>query len=128
MSITPTVTSCGLLAVSADESCICGYVLSIEGSVWDAEYGRLPGVTREQGVKHNAVLDKAIIDGLDACKVGEGHMFYVASPGKVTTFIGTPVGTCSPPDSRTFVRGDRRFQHTPRKGPYNQQVFVTRVA
>jgi len=70
--------------------------------VYCASAGRLNGITEEQVTAHNAAFDKANIEGLDKCQIGQMGMFYYKPTSQsfssdilVKTFTGIEVGRAS---------------------------------
>jgi hypothetical protein len=79
------------LFVYGESRCL-GYLIDFPGhGVYDAEHGRVD-VPREDMDRHNEILDKMMIKGLDEnCEIGQGHNFYVIGD-KVKTFLGVELG------------------------------------
>lgn len=82
-----------------DETTCLGYLVwwgpsVAEEAAYDANMGRIEGLSKEHADAHNEALDNAILEGLDKhCKVGQGANFYwdQHNPENVTTFMGTVV-------------------------------------
>lgn len=97
---------------------VLGYLMEFSGmGVFDATYGKVD-VTPDEAIIHNHAYDKANLEGLDNCKVGESGIFYARfSPLKqVTTFLGKPVSSdCEIGDDEkgrymVFRRGGKEFK------------------
>lgn len=69
------VDDAGLVVLATNPSRVCGYLLELQGKVFDADLGRVE-VTPEQAKEHNRVFDEMIVDGLAKCPIGKGNTFY----------------------------------------------------
>jgi hypothetical protein len=116
--------------------CCLGFLFVHHGNAYDAEYGRIDGVTEEEAVAHNLALDRALIDGLDNnCPVGKGSDFYLKGESRITptvsTWIGTIVGTAMIAEGtkQTYVmkRKGMTFRGSLHKRD-DQYIFFKRVA
>ncbi len=82
-----------------------GYLFAANGKVFEPTLGAVP-VTREQADRHNAALEAADLDRLDAVDVGDAVVLYVTGPRgqeKVTTWPGRVV-SASPVKERGHYR------------------------
>lgn len=76
-------------------SCL-GYLMDFrEHGIFEAEYGLIKGITKEQSDLHNKTLDRMYLHGMDeTCKLGQGNTFYLHKQEKtVKTFTGEVVAT-----------------------------------
>lgn len=55
-----------------EEGRCLGYLLILQGKVFDATIGLIEDVTPSEAKEHNKVFDKMIMEGLEGCKVGQG--------------------------------------------------------
>lgn len=78
-----------LIMLKGSNQCLGSLMVFAGHGTFDAEYGKVP-VTPKEVEQHNCALDKALIKGLEGCKVGQGGTFYYHG-GKVSTFAGTVV-------------------------------------
>jgi hypothetical protein len=122
----------GFLTYLQDDKEHClNYLMHFEGKgVFEPSFGKVD-VTPEEAKAHNLILDKLLIDGLDAnCQIGQGGTFYIRHEGsqfKVVTFLGTLVSdkTERVEHKRTyptlsFYRNGKKFSGTILKnGPFN---------
>ena len=71
-----------LIMVKGEERCL-GYLIHREDKGWtyDADYGRVD-VSKEHAEIHNRELTKALLNGLEDCKIGEWGTFYLHEPEK----------------------------------------------
>ena len=124
----------GSIVTFKDKPDCLGDLWHVNGHTFCPHYGLVP-VTEEEAKQHNAALDAARIQGLDAqCEIGQGSNFYLtqlATYGwQVVTFSGTVVA--SNEDlyvSRHLVtmrRGDRVFQG--RRHTKDDCIFLKRVS
>ena len=102
-----------------------GYLLIVEGHVYDASAGKVE-VSPEDAQKHNQVFDEMMVKGLDEnCQVGEGNNFYV-SGNTVKTWLGTVLGEATKVRSTyTFTRKGMKFTGNLPKG--EEVAFFKRI-
>lgn len=83
-----------LITIKGKRACL-GDLLFFDGhGCYDPTYGRVP-VEKAEADAHNAALDKARLDGMDKAEVGQCGGFYLVGDGRITTFIGTLVGSAT---------------------------------
>ena len=89
---TPQLENKGSLITIAGTNQCLGYLMNFTGhGIFDANLGKLD-LTPDEVKIHNDLLDKAMLEGLDKCSIGQGGTFYFF-PHKRTvgTFMGTLV-------------------------------------
>ena len=128
-TLTPTIDEIGLIFQRPDE--LVSYIMFFDGHGAYSPDGLLPGITKEQADKHNAVFDKMNLEGLDNAKIGEGGQgFYLsADRKKVTTFVGTSVGDVTGRGrKKTLQRGSHVYslREDTGKDP-GDHVFLVRI-
>lgn len=121
----------GLFQYREDGKTYClGYLLCLQGAVFEPTYGKLDDVAESMANKHNDILDDMLIRGLDKCEVNQGNNFYLTGqPGaeQITTFTGKVVGDVKRVNGiARIVRQDKWFEcRLPKKG--SELVFLKRV-
>lgn len=118
------------LLVYEDSNTAVGYLfVTQEHGTYDPD-GRIEGVDEKTAKAHNALLDAALIKGLDeTCNVGQGQLFYI-KPAKVCTWIGTVISDrvwTKGPRTVCFQRGDKVFEGRLPKNDSESCVFFKRV-
>lgn len=120
----------GFLTYQKDGVTHClGYLFARDdGRVYDAEYGLLADVDKAAADVHNRLYDRALMEGLDHCQVGQSGVFYFNDDAKqVKTWLGTVVAAAAVRGRViTFVRGGRLFRG--RRNSDDESVVFTRVS
>lgn len=93
------------------ETCLGSLIWHPEHGCFDANFGKISGITEEEARTHNEALDKGLIEGLDRCEVGQWGSFYYID-GKIKTFMGHLVSEDVTVKGRviTFRRNDRTYR------------------
>lgn len=123
-----------LITLKGQNACLGSLMDFGERGVYDAEYGRIDGLTPAEAATHNELLDQALIEGLDTrCAVGQGGNFYLKvlpHHCEVHTFTGKVVAdsvvvTGAKRRTLGFTRAGRRYKAAwPKDGDL---IFVKRV-
>lgn len=104
-----------LITYQGEQGPTClGYLVDFgDRGVWDAHWGPVP-VTPQQAEIHNEALEKALLEGLDRCEVGQwGSLLYVQHrPLRVLTWLGREVSrqVKHTKSGLTFKRRGRTFR------------------
>ena len=107
---------------ASGEDVALGYLFDFTGHGIFSPDGKVE-VSKEDANTHNMLLDKALLEGLDHCKVGQGGTFYFRHKdgiAQVTTWMGTVVTerirtSGSKRQTIFFSRNDMKFRGTLRK-------------
>jgi len=111
------VSDHGLYTIRGSKQCL-GHLFAFEDKVFDPSHGQVP-VPRSEVDKHNELLDRMLVEGLDkSCEVGQGYFFYCTKDEsgrwQVTSWTGVVVAP--PADTQvagkvvTFNRNGKTFR------------------